>query len=354
MKRLSILALKALIIFGFGFAVNAKGISVFAAKKPKIGFVLKTFQEERYKTDKEEFTKEVEKLGGRVYFASCNNDEPTQISKVETLLTRRVDVLVLQPVNSNTASALVEKAKAKGIKVVAYDSIIKNSNLDYFVTQDSRSVGYLQAEAALKKTNGGKWVLLKGQPGDANAEAFSEGVIETARKHGIEIALQRSHEGWAPERAQATTEDALTQFKDEIQAVIANNSGMAWGALQALEAHNKAGKVFLAGSDADLRNVRAVAQGKQSVEVFKAIKPLAVAAAKVSMDLAKEGKVDISPLKSYQDDLMKKYDKEFQFTKIDNGSKKVPTVITPVYLVTQDSIDNVIVASGFHPASKIR
>lgn len=321
--------------------------------KPRVGFILKTFQEERYKKDRAEFEKAVKEMGGEVLFDSCNNDEPTQISKVETMLTRGIDALVLQPVNSNTAGSLVEKAHEKGVRVISYDTIIKNIDLDYFVTQDSLAVGYLQAEEALKKAKKGKWVLLMGQPGDSNARTFSEGVIKTAIHNHVEIALKRSHEGWAPEKAQMTTEDAITQYGSEITAIIANNSGMAWGALQALEAHKLAGKVFLAGSDADLRNIKAVANGKQHVEIFKAIKPLAVAAAKVAMNFAKGNQVGKEEILSYQDELMKQFGKRFKLTSYDNGKVEVPAIVTPVYLVTQKNIEDTVVKSGFHTKGDI-
>ena len=187
-----------------------------------------------------------------------------------------------------------------------------------------------------------------GQPGDSNAEAFSKGVIETAQKNNVTIALQRSHEAWAPEKAQATTEDAITQLGSSLGAVIANNSGMAFGALQAIEAHNLVGKIFLAGSDADLRNVKAVYQGKQQVEIFKAITPLAVAAAKVAFYFAKGEAVNQNELATYQDDLMKKFDKKFNFTTINNGKVDVPTITTPVYLVTKENLEDTIINSGFH------
>ncbi len=317
---------------------------------PKIGFVLKTMQEERYKADKAAFEQYAQKLGAEVLFDSCNNDEQTQIAKVETMLTRGIDVLVLQPVNHATASTLVDKAHEKGVKVVTYDVNVTNSDVDWFVTQDSLEVGRLQAAALVEKLGKDKRVfLIKGQPGDANAEAFSKGVHEAAERGDLKLLEEKSHEGWAPERAQQTAEDAFTKYGDDgIDAFICNNSGLAWGVFQTVEARGLTKKIFIAGSDGDLRNIQAIAKEQIAMDVFKAIEPLASVAALVAVKLAKNEPIDEAALKSYSDALMQKHGKALKITEMDNGKKKVPTVVTPIYAVTKETIDDTVVLAGYH------
>jgi D-xylose transport system substrate-binding protein len=316
----------------------------------KVGFLLKTMQEERYKTDRDAFIEKAEELGAdEVIFDAANNDENEQLSKFENMLTQGADVIVLQPVNTGTASNMVRMAHDSGVAVVNYDSLIMNSDVDLFLTQDSWAVGELQGEAMVewfKENRGevkGNVVLLRGQPGDSNANAFSQGVLDTVAEYeGLELVVDQSHEGWSPDLAMETTENALTRYDNEIDAVVANNSGMASGAVRALEAQGMADtkEVFVAGSDADLINMRYLAQGKQSIDIFKKVKPLAYEAAKAAVALAKNPDRPI--------------DEIVNITRhVDNGQVEVPTVVTEIVVVNQDNIMDTVVADGYHEATDI-
>jgi len=315
----------------------------------KVGFLLKTMQEERYLKDRAAFTERAEELGAEVLFDSANNNEKTQLARFENMLTRGADVIVLQPVNTGTASNMVKMAHESGVAVINYDSLIMNSDVDVFLTQDSWSVGVLQGQAMVEwfeETRGevkGNVVLLRGQPGDSNARAFSQGVLDTVAEYpGLELVVDQSHEGWSPDLAMATTENALTKYENNIDAVVANNSGMASGAVRALEAQGLAdvNKVFVAGSDADLINIRYIAQGKQAVDIFKKIKPLAYQSAEVAVALAKNPD---KPIEEIID--IDRY--------VDNGKIEVPTVVTPVVIVNKDNIMDTVVADGFHSEADI-
>ena len=253
--------------------------SAFAADI-KIGFLLKTMQEERYKRDRAAFTAKAEELGAEVIFDSANNDELTQLAKFENMLAKGANVIVLQPVNTGTAGSMVSMANSEGVRVVGYDSMLVDGPLDAMVMQDSWAVGRLQGEAMvewLTAKNGsvtGKVALIQGQPGDSNAIAMSSGVLEIVEANpGLELVTNQAHEGWSSEKAMATAENTLTSNDNGIDAFIANNSGMARGVIAALEAQGLASsdKVFVAGSDADLANIQYVAQGKQAVEIWKQI-----------------------------------------------------------------------------------
>jgi D-xylose transport system substrate-binding protein len=294
-------------------------------------------QEERYQLDKAAFTAKAEELGAEVVFDSANNDEQMQLAKFENMLARGVKVIVMQPVNTGTAGSMVKMANEEGVKVVGYDSMLVNGPLDYMVMQDSWAVGKLQGEPMvewLKAKKGaveGKVALIMGQPGDSNAAAMSSGALEIIESNaGLELVAQQSHEGWSPEKAMATAENALTKFANEIDAFICNNSGMARGVIAALDAQGLADttKVFVAGSDADLVNIQFVAQGKQSVEIWKKIKPLAETSAEVAVKLAQGEEVKADKM-------------------INNGFVDVPTVVTPVVPVTKENLDATISAEGF-------
>jgi D-xylose transport system substrate-binding protein len=146
--KLSVLALVAIFVFSTFAGV--------AEAKVKIGFILKTMQEERYQRDKAAFIAKGEELGAEVFFDSANNDEQTQLSKFENMLAKGVQVIVLQPVNTGTAGNMVRMANEEGVKVVGYDSMLVNGPLDYMVMQDSWAVGKLQGEAMVEWFNAKK------------------------------------------------------------------------------------------------------------------------------------------------------------------------------------------------------
>lgn len=302
-----------------------------AAKGPKVGFILSTMQEERYQRDKRVFEETVKKLGGHVVFSSCNNSEQTQAAEVDNLLAQGVDVLVIQPVNGDTASSFVKQAKLDGVPVVVYDRLIKNAPVDAYITEDSFKVGQLQAEAAVKHTGGkGNFVILMGQAGHSVAEARTAGILSVLKKHpNVKTVVKQYHPGWSPNLAMATVENALTQYKNNIHAIIANNSGMAHGAIQALEEQKLTGKVFVAGADADLAAIRDIVNGKQQFEVFISINDMARRAAEVAFALAQK--------KPFQHD-----------SEVDNGAGKVKTINSPVYAVDKSLVEDRIIKTGFH------
>jgi D-xylose transport system substrate-binding protein len=301
------------------------------AAKPKIGFILATMQEERYQRDKQAFIETVQKMGGEVAFASCNNREQTQAAEVENLIAQGVQALVIQAVNGDTASSFVKQAKQDGIPVVAYDRLIMNAPLDAYVTEDSYTVGKAQAESAVKFTHGkGNYVLLMGEAGQSGTIARTQGILDVLKKNpGIKLVVQQTHAGWSPDLAMKTTENALTKYNNDIQAVLANNSGMANGAVQALQEQKLLGKVFVAGADADLTAIRNIVKGRQQLDVMVSIDDQARKAAEVAMALATK--------KDFKEDSL-----------VDNGMKKVKTMNTPVYPIDKDQVEPRIIKTGFH------
>lgn len=320
-------------LLGLGALILAQGA---LAAGPKIGFILSTMQEERYQRDKAVFENTVKKLGGQVVFASCNNNEQTQAAQVDNLLSQGVKVLVIQPVNGDTAAGLVKQAKDDGVAVVDYDRLIRNAPIDFYVTEDSEKVGQLQAEAAVAFTGGkGNVALLMGQAGHSVAEARTRGVLNVLKKHpGMKIVVQQYHHGWSPNLAMATMENALTKYKNDIQVVIANNSGMAHGAIQAISEQKLSGKVFVAGADADLTAIRDIVSGKQQFEVFISITDMAERAARAAYAIATQQPPAFDAL-------------------TENGAGKIKTASTPVFPVGKKDIEKQIIATGFHSRAAV-
>ncbi len=331
------------------FAATMPGTSTAQGDGLTIGFLLKTMQEARYQTDKSLFIARAESMGAKVVFDSSGNDPLRQLQQVEEMLEDGIDVLVLQPVNTGTAGALVDLAHDVGVKVIGYDSMLQDGPLDVMVMQDSWMVGRLQGEALvgwLQQTKGevsGHVALIRGQPGDSNAEALSSGVLDVIDSYpALELIADRSHVDWSPELARETATTLLVEYDNQIDAFVANNSGMAFGVIAALRDEDLAGadKVFVAGSDADLRNIRLVAQDIQVMDVWKQIKPLAFAAADLAIKIGNAPDTEISDLVG-------------EHALINNGYADIPTVITPVVAISKDSIEDTLVADGFYTAEQV-
>lgn len=297
----------------------------------KIGFILSTLQEERYQKDLRYFKEAAEKLGFEVIAHSGDNNELVQASKVENLLTLGVKALVVQPVNSQSAANFVKLAHDERIPVVSYDRMIQNAPVDYYVTTENFPVGVMQAEAAVKHTGGqGNYVILMGTAGNPVANEITAGALSVLKKYPkIKIVSQQSHDGWSPKLAMETVENVLTHSKNKIDAILANNSGMAGGAVQALAEQGLTGKVFVAGADADLSAIQNLVAGRAQLDVVKDIRQLAFKSAEAAYLLAKG-----SPLTHAK--------------KISNGKFEIPSYEAPVYSVTKENLEARIFSTGFH------
>jgi D-xylose transport system substrate-binding protein len=297
-----------------------------------IGLSLADLKEERWQRDRQMFVDEATRLGAEVFVQDASGDPNTQIQQCENLLVRGVKVLVVIPKNADAAAPIVEKAHAKGCKVLCYDRLITNSEPDLYVSFDNVRVGEIQAQEILKLVPKGNYLELMGDPGDKNAGMVHEGHMKVLQPaidaKQIKIVLSQACDKWQGSEAKRITEDALTRFK--LDAIVASNDGTAAGAIAALEAKKLAGKVPISGQDADLLNCQYVARGLQAVTVYKPIKKLATFSAQAAVSLAKGETV------------------EGMNAKVNNGTVEVPTVFLDPIPVTKDNIDATVIADGYH------
>ena len=304
---------------------------------PEIGFCIDDLRVERWSRDRDYFVAAAEKLGAKVSVQSADASEERQISQIENLISRGVDVIVIVPFNSKTLGNVVAEAKKAGIKVVSYDRLILDADIDAYISFDNEKVGEMQAQGVFDARPKGNYFLLGGAPTDNNAKMLREGqlkVLQPAIDRGdIKVVGQQ----WVPEWSAATAlrimEDALTANNNKIDAVVASNDGTAGGAIQALAAQNMAGKVPISGQDADLAAVKRVMAGTQTMTVYKPLKLIAGEAAKLSVALAKGEKPAFN-------------------AQYDNGKKKVDTVLLKPIMLTKSNID-IVVKDGFYTQAQL-
>ncbi|ANB55821.1 D-xylose ABC transporter, D-xylose-binding protein [Anoxybacillus sp. B7M1] len=297
-----------------------------------IGFSLDTLKEERWQHDKEMFEAKAKELGAEVKTLAANSDDAAQLSQAEQLISEGVDVLVVVPHNAEASAAIVEKAHKEGIKVISYDRLIKNSNVDYYISFDNVRVGEMQAKAIVEKAPKGNYVYIGGADTDNNAHLFREGAMNVlkplAEKGDIKIVYDQFSKDWKPEEALKNMENALTANNNNIQAVIAANDGTAGGAIQALAAQGLAGKVPVSGQDAELAALQRIVEGTQTMTVYKPIKEIATKAAEMAVAVAKGEKIDTNQT-------------------VSNGKIDVPSVLLDPIAVTKDNIVETVIKDGY-------
>jgi D-xylose transport system substrate-binding protein len=301
----------------------------------KVAFILATEKEQRYKKDKSYFLDEAKKLGLDVFFASADNSVDLQRKLIRRAVDEeKVSVLVIQPVDSSSISQEIEYAKSKGVKILAYDRIIYDASVDFYVSHDSKLVGIIQAKEAVKFTDGkGKYVILAGGRNHSVAKQITSGNLLILDKYpGMKLVGIFYHENWDESESYRTMKEILKKVRD-INVVLANNSSLIRGAIKALAEEGIKG-VFTAGADADLENCRMIVRGEQNLDVLKPIEPLARSAARIAYALA-TGKTP-----NYSE-------------KLNNGKVEVKVILIPVEPVTISNIDEVIIKSGFHSREAI-
>lgn len=321
-----------------GLAISLLCSSSVFAKEVKIGMAIDDLRLERWQKDRDIFVKKADELGAKVYVQSANGNEQTQISQIENMISKGVDVLVIIPYNGQVLSNVISEAKKEGIKVVAYDRMINNADVDYYISFDNERVGEMQAESLLSLKPNGNYFLMGGAPTDNNAKMFRKGQMNILQKSidkgDIKVVGDQWVDSWLAENALKIMENALTANNNKIDAVVASNDATSGGAIQALEAQGLAGKVAISGQDADLAAIRRIVSGTQSMTVYKPIKDLASKAAEISVELG-AGK---EPAKTAD---------------LNNGLKSVPSYLLNPIVVTKSNIDKTIIADKFFTKEQI-
>ncbi len=153
-------------------------VSCQKQQRVKIGFLLPNMVSGRYQKEKVYFTEKIQALGGEALVISADYDDQLQIKQAKELLEQGAKVLVVNPLNLNTAAAIIRSAHERNVPVIAYDRLIRNCDLDYFLTFDNEKVGKLMADYVTKIKPEGKYILLGGDKADQNAEWVKKGQLD--------------------------------------------------------------------------------------------------------------------------------------------------------------------------------
>jgi D-xylose transport system substrate-binding protein len=304
----------------------------------RIGFSMDTLKEERWQRDKRLVEQRAKEVGASLDVQVANGDDAVQTKQADNMLTKGVDVLIVAPHNGEIAASIVEAAHRKGVPVIAYDRLIRNSDVDLYISHQVEKIGEMQAEYALQHVPKGNYVLIGGSPTDYNALLLRKGQLNVLKpaidRHDIKVITEQFAREWKAEEALRITEDALTRTGNKIQAIVASNDGTAGGAVSALEAAGLAGKVLVTGQDAQKDAIQRIVQGTQTMTIYKPIQPLAFGAVDAAIKLAQKQPVDAPD-------------------KINNGKKDVPAILIPTIAVDKSNVDSTVIKDGYFTHAEI-
>jgi D-xylose transport system substrate-binding protein len=270
-------------------------------------------------------------------YQNADQDAAKQQSQAEAAITNGAKVLVLDPVDGKAAAAIVTRARQSDVGVIAYDRMVENADIDYFISFDNRRVGELQGTSLVNRVKRGPIVMINGAPTDPNAAEFKAGAHSVIDNSDLKVAKEYDTPDWSPDKAQAEMEQAITAVgKSGFVGVYAANDGTGGGAIAAMKSAgvNPATRPTT-GQDAELAGVQRIVAGTQYMTVYKALYDEARQAAQLTVDL----------LNGKSSDLVNK--------QVNNGNKDVPSVILAPVAVTRDNIDSTIVKDKFWTVSQI-
>jgi D-xylose transport system substrate-binding protein len=313
--------------------------SCHTKSKPKIGFLLPNLVSDRYQKEKECFTKKIEELGGEAIVKSADYNDQLQIQQAQELIEQDVAVLVVNSINLNTAAAIVRAAHDHDIKVIAYDRLISNCDLDYLLTFDNEKVGTLMADYVTKLKPEGSYILLGGDKADKNAiwvkKGQMQGVASSVASGKIKIVYDTYIEDWSGDNARICMKKYLDLSESTPDVVLSSFDGMSTSIIELLKEYDLAGKVLITGQDAELAACRNIVKGFQVMTVYKSVRNLANKAAELSMKLARNENISE------------------ETKKINNGAIDVPAILLEPVVVDKNNLKTTVIADGFHKEEDI-
>jgi putative multiple sugar transport system substrate-binding protein len=339
------------------FALSA-GVAT-AQDKGTIGISMPTKSSARWIADGDNMVKVFTEKGYGTDLQYAEDDIPNQLAQIENMVTKGVKVLVIAAIDGTTLSAILQQAHDSGIKVIAYDRLIRDSaNVDYYATFDNFQVGVIQAESivdglGLKDGKGPFNIeLFGGSPDDNNAFFFYDGAMSVLQPHidSGKLVVQSGQMGmdkvgtlrWDGAVAQARMDNLLSAFYTDkrVDAVLSPYDGLSIGILSSLKGVGygtpEQPMPIVSGQDAEVPSIKSMIAGEQYSTVFKDTRELAKVTAEMVDALLAGKEVPVNDTKTY-----------------DNGVKVVPSYLLKPVSVGRDNWEEILVGSGYYTKDQI-
>lgn len=338
------------------FALTSQAM---AADKGTIGISMPTKSSARWIADGDNMVKVFTELGYGTDLQYAEDDIPNQLAQIENMVTKGVKVLVIAAIDGTTLSAILQQAHDSGVKVIAYDRLIRDSpNVDYYATFDNFQVGVIQASSivdglGLKDGKGPFNVeLFGGSPDDNNAFFFYNGAMSVLQPYidSKKLVVQSGQMGmdkvgtlrWDGAVAQARMDNLLSAYYADkrVDAVLSPYDGLSIGILSSLKGVGYGGAdqpmPIVTGQDAEVPSIKSMIAGEQYSTVFKDTRDLAKVTAQMVDSLLAGKEVEVNDTKTYN-----------------NGVKVVPSYLLKPVLVTRDNWKDILIGSGYYKEEQI-
>ncbi|MEU6220580.1 substrate-binding domain-containing protein [Streptomyces sp. NPDC047022] len=325
---------------GSGSATPKKGDDI------QVGLLLPEKENPRYDNfDYPIIQKQVQSLThgkGKVVYANAEADAAKQSQQLDQMIQDKVDVLLVDAVDSKAIAPDVQKAKDAGIPVIAYDRLAQGP-IDAYISFDNELVGQVQGRALVEKLNdstgSSKIVMMNGSPTDPNAAQFKEGALsELSGK--VNIVAKYDTKDWKPENAKANMLEAIKAVgANNIAGVYSANDGMAGAVIEALKESGVTKLPPVTGQDASLDAVQRIVTGEQYMSVYKSYPQEATNAAEMAVAKVQGRSIEFDALTR---------------DSVDSPTeKKIPSMLVPVVALTQKNIKDTVVQDNIFTIQQI-
>ncbi|MGW7054357.1 multiple monosaccharide ABC transporter substrate-binding protein [Streptomyces sp. NPDC054887] len=326
-----------------------------------IGIAMPTKSSERWIADGNNMVEQFKKLGYKTDLQYGEDDVDQQVSQIENMITKGVDVLVVAAIDGRALGDVLRQAADQGVKVISYDRLVLGTpNVDYYASFDNEKVGVLQATYIIDKLgleDGGKKgpfnvELFAGSPDDNNTRYFFQGAWKTLKPYidskkivvrsGQTKLDQVTTLRWDGGTAQKRMDDLLTKAygSQDVDAVLSPYDGISIGILSALKSdgYGTAAKPYpvVTGQDAEVASVKSIIAGQQTQTVYKDTRALAKQAVQMADAVLNDKKPEVNDTKTY-----------------DNETKVVPAFLLDPVSVDKTNYRSVLVDSGYIKASDL-
>ncbi len=320
--------------------------------KIKIGLSFDSFVIERWHREQDAFVARAEQLGAEVDVQNANGEVSKQIEQIEYFIKNKMDVIVVVATDGEALLPVLKRAQEADIKIVAYDRLIENANVDLYLSFDNAEIGRLLTKSIIGNTReDGNIIVVFGPHTDHNVEIIEAEFDRLMADKKINIINKSYAVNWKPEEAFYAVSNGINQ-EENIDAVFCGNDDLAGEAIRALAEKRLAGKVCVVGQDGDLSACQRVVEGTQEMTVYKDVIQLAKLGAEYAVELVENkksvGDKLVNEVVSSKLGIKKSIKEISALETINDGTYEVPCYLLKPIKVTKENMNEVIIESGFH------
>ena len=324
----------------------------------KIGISMPTQSLERWNRDGAYLDSEFQAAGYETILTFSDNDSGKQVNDIQNMLADGVDLLIVAAIDGEALNTAMDEAAEANVPVIAYDRLIMNVAVSYYVSFDNYTVGKLQGEFVVEQLdleNAGDKVynmeFTAGDPADNNAGYFYNGAMDVLKPY-IDAGTLNVVSGqtdfdtvataqWSTDTALERAQNVLSSYYadgTQLDVWVCSNDSTALGVAQAITSDYAGGNsVLITGQDGDEANLKNIVDGIQTMTVYKNVSNEAVVTLSLAQSIIKGDTVDASLTDAFAIECV--YDTESYETSEGN---KCPSFLLVPNVITKDNLQELV------------